>query len=98
FKGGDCFEYDPRPQTDRGVKGATAIGTRFKGLNASFAADLNAAVNWGDGFVYLFKGKEYYKYDALGDRPTTSAPIKIADGWRTFPPDFADGIDAAFNS
>jgi hypothetical protein len=98
FKDGSCFEYDPRPGTDRVVKGPMPIGTRFKGLNASFASGIDAAVNWGDGFVYLFKGNEYWKYDALGDRAATAIPTKIAAGWTTFPPSFAAGVDAAFNS
>jgi hypothetical protein len=98
FKDGLCFQYDPRPGTDRVVKGPTPIGVPFKGLSASFASKIDAAVNWGDGFVYLFKGDQYWKYDALRDRTETPAPRKISDGWRTFPPAFAAGIDAAFNS
>jgi hypothetical protein len=98
FKDGLCFQFDPRQGTDRVVKGPTPIGTRFEGLNASFASKIDAAVNWGDGFVYLFKDDEYWKYDALRDRADTPAPRKIADGWSTFPSAFAAGIDAAFNS
>jgi hypothetical protein len=98
FKDGLCFEYDPRPGTDRVVKSPTPIGTRFKGLNTSFASGIDAAVNWGDGFIYLFKSDEYWKYDALRDRPETPKPRKIAESWKTFPPAFKAGIDAAFNS
>jgi Hemopexin len=98
FKDGFCFEYDPRPGTDRVVKGPTPIGSRFKGLNSTFAMGIQAAVNWGDGFVYLFKGDEYWKYDALRDRVDTPTLRKIQEGWPTFPPAFAAGIDAAFNS
>jgi len=99
FKGNSYFEYDPRPGTDRVVKGPIAIDTRFKGLKGSdFASGIKAAVNWGDGFVYLFRGDEYWKYDALSDRVDTPKPRKISDGWPTFPASFQTGIDAAFNS
>jgi hypothetical protein len=98
FSGGSCFEYDPRPGIDRVVKGPTPIATRFKGFKGAFAAGIDAAVNWGDGFIYFFKNEEYWKYDALADRADTPEPRKIADGWPTFPALFASGIDAAFNS
>ena len=74
FKDGLWFQYAPRPGTDRVIKPPTPIGTRFKGLNATFAARIDAAVNWGDGFVYLFNGDEYWKYDALRDRTTHRRP------------------------
>jgi hypothetical protein len=98
FKDGSCFEYDPRAGADRVVNGPFPIGTRFKGLNAAFSSGLDAAVNWGDGFVYFFKGDRYWKYDALGERADTPAPRKIATGWPTLPASFITGIDAAFNS
>jgi hypothetical protein len=98
FKGGLWFEYDPRAGTDRVVKGPVPIGDRFAGLDAAFAGGIDAAVNWGDGFVYLFKGNRYWKYDALRERVDTVAPRKISEGWPTLPADFAAGIDAAFNS
>jgi hypothetical protein len=99
FKGDSYFEYDPRPGTDRVVKGPISIDTRFKGLkDSAFAGGIKAAVNWGDGFVYLFRGDEYWKYDALSDRADTPKPRKISDGWPTLPASFQTGIDAAFNS
>jgi hypothetical protein len=98
FKGPVCFEYDPRAGADRVVKGPTPLATRFPGLNANFAAGIDAAINWGDGFVYLFKGSEYYKFDALSNRTTDADPRDIADAWTTFPPAFVAGIDAAFNA
>jgi hypothetical protein len=100
FKGGMYFEYDPRPSADRVVKGPIPIATRFKALesNANFSSGLDAAVNWGDGFVYFFKGDQYWKYDALSDLVDTPAPRQIDDGWPTFPASFQAGIDAAFNS
>lgn len=98
FKGPVCFEYDPRAGTDRVVKGPTPLAARFNGLNANFAAGIDAAVNWGDGFIYLFKGSEYYKLDALANQTTDANPRDIADGWGSFPPAFTTRIDAAFNA
>jgi hypothetical protein len=97
FKSDSCFEYDPRPGTDRVVK-TKKIAARFKGLDAEFAKGIDAAVNWGDGFVFLFRGGACWKYDALADRVATPAPTTIAAQWPTFPASFTTGIDAAFNS
>jgi Hemopexin len=97
FKDSSYFEYDPRPGIDRIVKGPIAIGAKFRGLNVAFAAGINAAVNWGDGFVYFFKGDEYWKYDVLSDLAATATPTKIAAGWPTFPDAFKGGIDTTFN-
>jgi hypothetical protein len=97
FKSDSCFEYDPRPSTDRVVKTAT-IARRFKGLDAEFAKGITAAVNWGDDFVFLFRGNACWNYDALADHAATPAPTMIAAQWPTFPASFTTGIDAAFNS
>lgn len=97
FKDGSCFEYDPRPHTDRVVR-KTAIGTRFKGLRAPFTDRLDAAVNWGNGFIHLFKGDHYWKYDALRDRVDTADPRTIAEGWPELPEQFTQKINAAFNA
>jgi hypothetical protein len=97
FKDGFCFEYDPRPETDRLVR-KTAIGTRFKGLKPPFTDRIDAAVNWGNGFIHLFKDSHYWKYDALRNRVTTAAPRAIAEGWPELPRRFTQKIDAAFNA
>ncbi|SEG08525.1 hemopexin repeat-containing protein [Nitrosomonas ureae] len=97
FKGDLFWAYDPRPGTDRVVEGPRTIGEKWRGLVPPFTRDIDAVVNWGDGFAYLFKGDEYWKYDILLNRTATSTPIKIADGWTDFPADFKLGIDAAFN-
>jgi len=98
FKDGFCFEYDPRAGADRVVKGPTAIATRLKGLNATFAGKIDAALNLGDGFIFLFSGDECWKYDALTDRVETPTPQKIAARFPTLPATFKTGIDAALNS
>jgi hypothetical protein len=80
------------------VQGPAALAARFPGVDASFAAGVDAAINWGDGFVYLFRGSRYFKFDALANQTTDAQPREITDGWPTFPPAFAAGIDAAFNA
>lgn len=98
FKDGFCFEYDPRPATDRVVKGPTPIATRLKGLNATtFASKIDSALNLGDGFIELFSGDECLKYDALSDKADSPAQ-KIAARFPTLPATFKTKIDAAFNS
>jgi hypothetical protein len=98
FKDSSYFEYDPRPGIDRIVKGPSPIADRFRGLNGAFAAGIDAAVNWGDGFAYFFKGDEYWKYDILTDQAVATDPTKIAEGWPALPDTFKTGIDTAFNS
>jgi hypothetical protein len=80
--------------TDRVVKGPTPIGTRFKGLNASFASKIDAAVNWGNGFVYLLKDDEYRKYDPLTDR-TESLRVWVQFG--LLGGSFTDSTPASFS-
>ncbi len=98
FKDNTVRMYDPRPSADQVVDGPHLIEKRLHGLRPPFTAGIDAAVNWGNGFIYLFKGDSYWKYDILLDRAATSDPVRIADGWPDFPSDFKLGIDAAFNS
>src|SRR5215813_11611079 len=98
FQGGSVFEYDPRAGIDKVVNGPKSIESRLRGLKPPFTSGIDAAVNWGDGNLYLFKGAQYWKYDILLDRATTADPVAIAVGWTDFPADFKAGIDAAFNA
>jgi hypothetical protein len=98
FKDSFCFEYDPRPSTDRVVKGPTPITTRLKGLNATFASKIDAALNLGDGFIELFSGDECWRYDALSDKADSPTPQKITTRFPTLPASFKTKLDAAFNS
>src|SRR5262249_35831446 len=90
--------YDPRAGIDKVVNGPKSIESRLRGLKPPFTSGIDAAVNWGDGNLYLFKGAQYWKYDILLDRATTADPVAIAGGWTYFPAEFKAGIAAAFNA
>lgn len=67
-------------------------------LPASFAAGMDAAVNWGDGRVFFFKGPKYVRYDIEGDIVDHNIyPRDISEGWSDFPAAFKQGVDAVVN-
>ncbi|MFF8380848.1 hemopexin repeat-containing protein [Streptomyces sp. NPDC015661] len=53
---------------------------------------IDAALNWGNGKVYLFKGDSYVRYDITTDRVDPGYPRTIAGNWTGLTP---DGVDAA---
>jgi Hemopexin len=42
---------------------------------------IDAAVNWGNGKVYFFRGSEYLRYDITFDRADPEYPKSIAGNW-----------------
>ena len=56
------------------------------------------AINWGNGKIYFFNKGEYTVYDIAKDRSDSGYPKRIADGFKSWPSDFAkDGIDVGIN-
>ncbi|MFI7103004.1 hemopexin repeat-containing protein [Streptomyces sp. NPDC050161] len=53
---------------------------------------IDAALNWGNGKLFLFKGDSYLRYDITADRADSGYPRKIAGAW---PGLFTQGLDAA---
>ncbi|MFD3996253.1 hemopexin repeat-containing protein [Streptomyces sp. NPDC058548] len=53
---------------------------------------IDAAVNWGNGKLYLFKGDSYVRYDITADRVDPGYPRPLAGNWTGLSP---DGVDAA---
>ncbi|MFE5593815.1 hemopexin repeat-containing protein [Streptomyces sp. NPDC056549] len=53
---------------------------------------IDAAVNWGNGKLYLFKGDSYVRYDITADRVDPGYPRTIAGSWTGL---FTEGVDAA---
>jgi len=98
FKGNKVWIYDPRPAADRVIDGPHFISERLNGLEPPFTEGIDAAINWGNGFIYLFKGPKYWQYDILLNTVATPKPALIASRWSDFPLAFQLGIDAAFNA
>ncbi|CAL9628931.1 hemopexin repeat-containing protein [Streptomyces sp. NPDC095602] len=53
---------------------------------------IDAAVNWGTGKLYMFKGDSYLRYDVTADRVDPQYPRKISPAW---PGVFTSNLDAA---
>jgi hypothetical protein len=65
---------------------------------AGFDKGIDAAVNWGDGKVYFFRGPNYIRFDVAADRVDPGYPRPIAGNWAGFDTaGFDKGIDAAVN-
>ncbi|MFJ4356063.1 hemopexin repeat-containing protein [Streptomyces massasporeus] len=81
FKGPNYLRYDIA--TDRADPGyPLAIAGNWPGLSeAGFASGVDAAVNWGNGKVYIFKGPNYLRYDIATDRADPGYPLAIAGNW-----------------
>jgi hypothetical protein len=76
-----------------------SIGDQWAGLAAAgFAEGIDAAVNWGNGKVYFFKGDQYVRYDIAADQADDGFPVHISDGWAGFAAaGFGSGLDTAVN-
>jgi Hemopexin len=60
----------------------TKIAGRWPGLPNDWATTkIDAAVNWGNGKVYFFRGSEYLRYDITFDRADPDYPKSIAGSW-----------------
>ncbi len=74
-----------------------SIASYWPGLDrfAGGARDLDAAVDWGNGKLYFFKGAEYIRYDKAADSADAGYPRSIShstwDGLAVWP----SGFDAA---
>lgn len=86
FTGDDPDDYYPRP----------IVGS-WNGLPASWSAGINAAVNWGNGKVYFFSGREYLRFDIAADRVDTGYPRSIGGSWNGFPTAWSSGVSGAVN-
>jgi matrix metalloproteinase-14 (membrane-inserted) len=97
FKGSQYLRYDiagrrvgdgyPRP-----------IAGNWPGFPASWTAGFDAAINWGNGKIYFFKGGEYLRYDIARDRVDDGFPRPLnATTWPHWPVAWNSGINAAVN-
>jgi Hemopexin len=75
------------------------IADQWPGLGAAgFGDGINAAVNWGNGKAYFFKGDGYLRYDLAANRADDGYPQRIADQWPGLDAaGFGSDIDAVIN-
>jgi hypothetical protein len=98
FKGDLYVRYDvDQDAVDPGYP--LSIAGFWPGMSeAGFDSDLDAAVNWGTGKVYFFKGDQYVSYDVAADRVDPGYPLSIAEFWPGMrDAGFAANLDAALN-
>jgi type 1 glutamine amidotransferase len=94
FKGGHYIRYDIR--TDRVDPGYPKPINSETWPGLPWTDGIDAAVNWGNGKAYLFKGTQYVRIDIQADRVEQGYPKEIyGPNWQGVP--WADGIDAAVN-
>ncbi|ROQ33464.1 hemopexin [Streptomyces sp. PanSC19] len=61
------------------------------GGGTDWRTGVDAAVNWGNGKLYFFKGDSYVRYDITADRVDPGYPRTIAGNWTGL---FTEGVDA----
>jgi Hemopexin len=84
---------------NRVAEGPLRIDEHWGGFDeARFSSGIDAAVNWGDGKAYFFRGRDYIQYDIASDTVDPGHPAPIAGNWPGMEEiGFADGVDAAVN-
>ncbi len=94
FKGGQYVRYDIK--ADRVDPGYPKPINNDTWPGVPWFDGIDAAVNWGNGKAYFFKGGQYVRYDIKADRVDPGYPKPINnDTWPGVP--WFDGIDAAVN-
>lgn len=81
FSGAQYWRYDVLlDRVDPGYPRAIA-GAWTDAATSSFDAGVDAAVNWGNGKAYLFRGSEYIRHDIPGDTLDPGYPKPIRGNW-----------------
>jgi len=90
FNGGQYSRYDIKQDAVDAAYPLPVSGN-WSGLPAT---GVDAAINWGNGFVYFFAGPQYYRFNTKLDQVDTGFPQPISGNWTglTF-----DAVDACIN-
>jgi hypothetical protein len=94
FKGKEYIRYDM--SADRADAGYPKPISEQTWPGMIWTEGIDAAVNWGNGKVYFFKGGQYIRYDIADDRADSGFPQPI--NGKTWPGlIWTDGFDDAVN-
>jgi len=94
FKGGEFIQYDI--QADRADQGFPQPINEQTWPGLVWTDGIDAAVNWGNGKIFFFKGNKYLRYD-ITKKSVDSGYPKVIDG-RTWPGMiWTSGIDDVVN-
>ena len=94
FRGNQYLRYDIK--TDRVDDDYPKPINQINWSGLPWTSGIDAAVNWGNGKVYIFKGNEYVRFDIKTDKVDPGYPKTINQTtWPGLP--WVDGIDAAVN-
>jgi hypothetical protein len=98
FKGSKYVRWDATNNTVDVSLYPRDISEGWVAFPATFAAGIDAAINWGDDTAFFFKGSKYIKYVMKNDTVDKDIyPRDISEGWSDFPAAFKGGVDAAVN-
>ncbi|BDT87373.1 hemopexin repeat-containing protein [Nocardia cyriacigeorgica] len=98
FKGSHYVRYKVG-QNEGADAGPIPIGAEWHGMDeAGFGGDLDAAITWGNGSTYFFKGDSYVRYDHADNAVASGYPLLIANHWPGMAAaGFNGGLDAAID-
>jgi hypothetical protein len=97
FKGSQYLRYNiPEKRVDDGYP--QPIAGKWPGFPDAWSAGVDAAINWGNGKLYFFKGAQYLRYDIATDQVDDGYPRPLnAETWPHWPKAWNSGVNAAVN-
>lgn len=98
FSGSQYSRFDARlDRVEPGYPRAIA-GAWTDAATSAFDTGIDAAVNWGNGKAYLFKGDQYIRHDIVSDNLDPGYPKRIGPNWGNVAGTiFERDLDAAIN-
>ena len=91
FKGNRYLRYRVSNDTvDPGYPKYISAG--WSNMFAPFTDGIDAAVNWGNGVAYFFKGPQYVRVTIASNAVDAGYPLDIAPNWPALPSAFTSGI------
>ena len=82
FKGREYVRLDVA--TGKVDAGPRLIAAQWPSLPPAWSLGFDAAVNWGNGKIYFFKGDQYIRYDVNSGKSDKGYPKPIAGTIREF--------------